>query len=92
LSNTAAHAAKEFIMASISYQIGLGGNLETVTAGTAAPTSGNGYVEIRMDQTAGAVTDAAYAGNTRQLKKGEIQAALRVLEEYLIRDSNVFQG
>jgi hypothetical protein len=77
-------------MAAISYVISVGGNLQTVTAGTNAPSSGS--VEIRMDQTATSVTDAAYAGGTRAVKKGEVQALIRVLEEYLIQDSNVFQG
>lgn len=75
-------------MAAISYVIALGGTLETVTAGTAAPSSGS--VEIRFDQTATAVTDAAYAGGTRAVKRGEVQWLIRTLEEYLIRDSNVF--
>ena len=79
-------------MAAISYSIAVGGNLETVTAGTNAPSGGNGTVELRFDQTAGAITDAAYAGGTRQLKKGEVQHLLRVLEEQLIRDINCFQG
>jgi hypothetical protein len=77
-------------MAAISYVISVGGNLQTVTAGTNAPSSGS--VEIRFDQTAGAITDAAYAGGARQVKKGEVQHLIRVLEEYLIQDSTVFQG
>jgi len=77
-------------MAAISYAIGIGGNLETVVAATNSPAAA-GTVEIRIDQTATSVTDAAYAGGTRPVKKGEVQALIRVLEEYLIRDSNVFQ-
>lgn len=73
-------------MAAVSYIISVGGTLETVTAGTAAPTSGS--VEIRMDQTTTSVNDG---GATRAPKKGEIQALIRVLEEYLIRDTNVVQ-
>lgn len=73
-------------MAAVSYIISVGGTLETVTAGTAAPTSGS--VEIRMDQTATVVKDGS---GTRAPKKGEIQALIRVLEEYLIRDTNVAQ-
>lgn len=76
-------------MAAVSYIISVGGNLETVTAGAAAPTSGS--VEIRMDQTATAVTDATSTTGTRAPKKGEIQQLIRVLEEYLIRDTNVAQ-
>lgn len=76
-------------MAAVSYVIAVGGNLETVTAGTAAPTSGS--VEIRMDQTVTAVTDATSTTGARAPKKGEIQALIRVLEEYLIRDTNVLE-
>jgi len=73
-------------MAAVSYIVSVGGNLETVTAGTAAPTSGS--LELRIDQTATAVTDA---GVTRAPHKGEIYALLRVLEQYLIRDTNVLE-
>lgn len=79
-------------MAAVSYIIAVGGTLETVTAGTAAPTSGT--VEIRMDQTTTSVNDQntlTGAAITRAPKKGEIQALIRVLEEYLIRDVNVLE-
>ncbi len=76
-------------MAAISYVISVGGTLETVTAGTAAPTSGS--LEIRIDQTATAVTDAQSATGTRAPKKGEVQQLIRILEEYLMRDTNVLE-
>lgn len=76
-------------MAAISYSIGIGGNLETVVAATNAP--GAGQIEIRMDQTATTVTDAAYAGGTRAPRKGEIFSLIKVLEQYLIRDPNVLE-
>jgi hypothetical protein len=76
-------------MAAISYIVSVGGTLETVTAGTAAPTSGS--VEIRMDQTTTSVTDASVTAGTRAPKKGEIQQAIRILEQYLIRDTNVLE-
>jgi hypothetical protein len=76
-------------MAAISYIISVGGTLETVTAGTAAPTSGS--VEIRMDQTVTSVTDATSNTGTRAPKKGEIQQLIRILEEYLIRDTTVVE-
>lgn len=76
-------------MAAVSYIISVGGTLETVTAGVAVPTSGS--VEIRMDQTATAVTDAESTTGTRAPKKGEIQQLIRILEEYLIRDTNVLE-
>lgn len=74
-------------MAAISYVISVGGTLEKVTAGTAAPSSGS--LELRIDQTATAVNDSAAPGGTRAPKKGEIQALMRILEQYLIRDTNV---
>jgi hypothetical protein len=55
-------------MAAISYVISVGGNLQTVTAGTNAPSSGS--VEIRFDQTAGAITDAALCGRHAGGEKG----------------------
>ena len=76
-------------MAAISYIISVGGTLETVTTGTAAPTSGS--VEIRMDQTITAVTDAQSTTGTRAAKKGEIQQLIRILEEQLIRDTNIVE-
>lgn len=74
-------------MAAVSYVIAVGGTLETVTTGTNAPASGS--VEIRMDQTATSVTDAQSTTGTRAPKKGEILALIVILEQYLIRDTNV---
>lgn len=74
-------------MAAVSYTIVVGGTLESVSAGTNAPSAGS--VEIRMDQTTTAVTDSSVTGGTRAPKKGEIQQAIRILEQYLIRDTNV---
>jgi len=73
-------------MAAVSYYIGPGGTLETVTAGTNAPSSAG--VELRIDQTTTTVTDN---GSTRAIKRGEVQALLRILEEYLIRDTSLNQ-
>jgi len=69
-------------VAAISYLIAPGGTLETVTLGTAAPTSAG--IELRVDQTTTTITDK---GSTRALKRGEIQALLRIIEEALIRDT-----
>lgn len=73
-------------MAAVSYLIIPGGTLETVTAGTNAPSSAG--IELRIDQTTTTVTDA---GSTRAIKRGEVQAAMRILEEYLIRDTSLNQ-
>lgn len=75
-------------MAAVSYSIAAGQTLEQITTGTAAPTGGSGTVELRMDQTAGAITDGS---TTRILKKGEIVEALNKLLQYLIRDTNVVE-
>jgi hypothetical protein len=50
-----------------------------------------GAVEICMDQTITAVTDSQSTTGTRAVKKGEIQQLIRILEEYLIRDTNVVE-
>jgi hypothetical protein len=79
-------------VAAVSYTIAVGGTLETVTAGTNAPSAGT--VEIRMDQTATAVEDnnpLTGGAATRAPKKGEIQQLIRILEQYLIRDTNVLE-
>jgi hypothetical protein len=76
-------------MAAISYSILVGGTQETVVASTNAPAAGS--VEIRMDQTVTSVTDGQSTTGTRAPKKGEIQQLIRILEEYLIRDTNVLE-
>ena len=75
-------------MAAISYSITVGQTQEQITTGTNAPSGGAGTIELRMDQTASTVTDGA---STRILKKGEIYALIKILKEYLIRDTNVFE-
>jgi hypothetical protein len=76
-------------MSAISYVISLGQTLEQVTTGTNAPASGS--IELRMDTTGTSVTDAAYAGGTRALCKGEIYTLLKIIEQKLINDPNVLQ-
>lgn len=73
-------------MASVSYSITAGGNLETVTAGTSAP--GAGSIELRIDQGTTVVTDN---GSTRALKRGEIAVLLDLLQQYLLKDTNISQ-
>lgn len=76
-------------MAAISYILDADPNLEKVTTGTAAPTSGR--IELRIDTTSNAVTDGNAPGGTRALKRGEVQALIRVLEQYALRDTNIPQ-
>lgn len=72
-------------MAAVSYRIEVGGTLETVVAGTNAPSAGQ--VELRIaDQAGASVTDQ---GGTRGPKKSEVRNAIRILEQYLIRDTNL---
>ena len=73
-------------MAAISYSITAGGTLQTITAGTSAP--GSGQVELRIDQ-GNSVVDGGTG--PRPLKRGEAQTLLRILEEYLVTDPNVNQ-
>ncbi len=75
-------------MASVSYSIAVGQTLEQVTAGTNAPSAGAGTIELRIDQTATAITDG---GATRTLKKGEVWEAIVKLMQYLERDTNVIE-
>jgi hypothetical protein len=76
-------------MAAISYSLTLGAPLESVDNGTNAPAAGQ--VEVRFDQTATTVTDGSVVGGARALKKGEVYAILKILEERLINDSTVAQ-
>jgi hypothetical protein len=76
-------------MAAVSYSLVISGNLEQVVVAANAPAAGQ--VEIRMDQTATTVTDAQSTTGLRAPKKGEIQQLIRILEEYLIRDTNVLE-
>ena len=78
-------------MASISYSWSTGQTLEQVTTGTNAPSGGSGTVEIRIDQTAGTVTDAAFAGGSRPVSKKDVLDALVLFIQYLERDTNIFQ-
>lgn len=71
-------------MAAVSYFIAPGGVLETVTAGTNAPSAAG--VELRIDQTATTVTDGS---GTRPLKRGEVYTLLKIIEQYLLRDTNL---
>jgi hypothetical protein len=72
-------------MAAVSYTIKVGDVLEGVLAGTNAPSAGQ--VELRIaDQAGASVTDK---GATRGPKKSEVQVAIRILEQYLLRDTNL---
>jgi hypothetical protein len=87
-------------MAAISYAIAMnqllngsviqGSGLEAVVPGTNAPTS-TYEVEIRIDQTTTAVTDAQSTTGTRALKKGEVIQLLNYLIQYAIRDTNLLE-
>lgn len=73
-------------MAAVSYNVVVGGTLENVLTGTAAP--GTGQIEIRVDQTSTTVSDG---GATRSPKKGEILQALWLLIQYIERDTSLNQ-
>ena len=81
-------------MAAVSYTItfallATGQGLEAVQVGTNAPSAGE--VEIRIDQTATAITDGQSTTGTRALKKGEVIQLINYLTQYLIRDTNVVE-
>ena len=74
-------------MATIRLSWSPGKPLESVVeaAGSAVVS---GLVELTYDQGATAVTDGSLPAGTRPLKVSEIQAAIRVLEQYLIRQAD----
>ena len=72
-------------MADISLQIKVSQTQEDVTLGTASPTGGAGCIEVRINQTANAVTDASYPGG-RAVKRSEVVLALVTLLERLQKD------
>jgi hypothetical protein len=58
---------------------------------SATPTvAAIGCVELRYDQTS-LVTDASVPGGLRPIRRGDVQQMLRVLEEYLVVDTNAYQ-
>jgi hypothetical protein len=76
-------------MSAISYVIGVDPNLESLTTGVNAPSSKT--VELRIDTTSNAVTDSNSPTGTRAPKKGEILALLSILEQQVLRDTNIPQ-
>ena len=76
-------------MSAISYILDVDPNLEKVTSGTAAPTSGQ--VELRINTTSNAVTDGNAPGGLRALKRGEIFALLKVFEQKVLNDASIPQ-
>lgn len=76
-------------MTAISYILDNDPNLEKLTTGTAAPTSGQ--IELRVNTTSNAITDNNAPGGTRAPKRGELHALLRVIEQQLLRDTNIPQ-
>ena len=78
-------------MAAVSYSWSAGQTLEQVTTGTNAPSGGSGTVELRIDQTAGTVTDGAFAGSVRPISRKDVWDALVLFMQYLERDTNIFQ-
>jgi len=83
-------------VASVSYQVILqesatGQGLEAVTIGAAAPTGGAGAVEVRIDQTATAITDGLSGTGTRALKRGEVIQHLEYLIQAILRDTSLNQ-
>lgn len=76
-------------MAAISYSWTVGQTLEQVTTSTNAPSGGAGTIELRIDQTASTVTDGSIP---RPINKSEVLQAMIILEQYFLRDTNIYQG
>jgi hypothetical protein len=77
-------------MAALSFQVNLaelatGQGLEAVVTGTNAPAGGSGFVEVRIDTTAGVITDGNVTGGTRGLKREEALQLLNYLTQYILR-------
>jgi hypothetical protein len=60
-------------------------------SGSATPTvAAIGCIELRIDQTS-LITDASVAGGLRPMRRGDVYAMVRILQEYLVVDPNVYQ-
>lgn len=76
-------------MAQQVFLITPGQSLESVVTGAGSPIQSSFVVSITVDLGTGDLTDAA---TTRQIKKSEVQQAIRTLEEYILRDTAAIWG
>ena len=75
-------------MAAVSYSIVAGGVMTSPVQATQAPSAG--VVEIRIDQSANAITDSNAPGGTRTLKRGEALYLLDILKAAIETDYTNF--
>jgi hypothetical protein len=61
-----------------------GGSLETVVEGVGAAIQSSYVVALTVNTATNVISDN---GTTRQALKSEVQQAIRILEEYIIRDT-----
>lgn len=66
-----------------------GGSLETVVEGVGAAVQSSFVVGLTINLATSAVNDpnTSAGGTTRAILKSEVQQAIRVLEEFIIRDT-----
>lgn len=74
-------------MATRRFSINPGDSLEAVVEAAGAATATKS-IELTVDQATTIVTDQ---GATRAVKRGEIQVALRILEEAILKSLNLSQ-
>ena len=61
-----------------------GGNLETVVEGVGAAVQSSFVVALTVDLATNKITEGT---STRAVLKSEVQQAIRVLEEFIVRDT-----
>lgn len=76
-------------MASQVFLINPSKSLEDVVTGVGAAIQSSFIVSITVDL---GTSDLTEGGTTRQIKKAEVQQAIRTLEEYILRDTAAIWG
>lgn len=76
-------------MATQVYLVNPSKSLEDVVTGVGAAVQSSFIVAITVDLNSALLTDAT---GTRQIRKAEVQQAIRTLEEFILRDSNGIWG
>ena len=69
-----------------------GGSLETVVEGVGAAVQSSFVVGLTINMATNAIQDASSGGTTRAILKSEAQQAIRILEEFIIRDTGTDFG
>lgn len=64
-----------------------GGSLETVVEGVGAAVQSSFVVGLTVNMATTAIDDNTLGGTARAVLKSEVQQAIRVLEEFILRDT-----